>query len=76
MTRRHFFTTCAECGKEGLTRIGVCDGCAVKYGYVEQPFVDDVDPASRDPAESLRPAHRHFAFAHRMAFVQSRMGPQ
>ena len=76
MTRRHFFVTCAECGRDVLTRAGICNGCAVREGYVDAPFVDDVDPASREPAEPIPSAHPHFAFARRMAFVQSMVGPQ
>lgn len=50
MTQRTtWFRSCMECESTAPNRTGICPECEIEHGYVERPFVDDVDPASREP---------------------------
>lgn len=31
--RRHYFTTCGECGAEEKSESGICPSCEVTHGY-------------------------------------------
>lgn len=54
MTRRAYFTHCAECGCDRPNHSGVCDSCAVLHDYANDnrapvAFSDDVQPDQREP---------------------------
>jgi len=31
--KRHFFTTCGECGREAMNHSGICPSCEDSHGY-------------------------------------------